>query len=88
MNIIEVKTYEFKTNLSRYIAQLQNGEADKIVVMNRDKPVGEFVLPDTSNKSRNISFGIWDGAANEAHLKAFFDPEFEADIAEEWYQDS
>lgn len=50
MNIIEVKTYDFKTNLSSYIADLNAGKMDKVIVKNRDKIVGEFLPPSTSKK--------------------------------------
>jgi len=85
MNIIEVKTYDFKTNLSSYIAQLNNGEADKIIVKNRDKVVGEFLPPTVQKKKRNLSLGIWEGLRTREEIDAAFDPEFEAEIAADFY---
>lgn len=87
MNIIETKTYDFKTNFSSYVSALKSGKADKIIILNRDEPIGEFKLLEKKKKTPLDAFGIWKGELTDEEIAEAFDPEFEAELASYWNKD-
>jgi antitoxin (DNA-binding transcriptional repressor) of toxin-antitoxin stability system len=87
---IEVTTHEFKTHISSLIRRMQCGEMDRVIVKNRNEPVGVFQLYGTQRPKRKL--GGMEGLINfdmEEWKKA--DKEIEEEIykniEEEWIRE-
>lgn len=73
--IKETTIYDFKTNLSKYIAAGQAGSYEKIIVKNRNVPVGEFTFIGASRKKAVLGSLRMDGYKFDKNLFNFADQE-------------
>jgi prevent-host-death family protein len=75
---MQVTIHEAKTQLSRLIAAVERGE--EVVIARRDKPIVRLVPAIEKRTKRTLGFL----ARVPVKLDGFFDPDFEAKIAEDF----
>jgi prevent-host-death family protein len=81
---MQVTIHEAKTHLSRLIAAVERGE--EVVIARRDKPVVRLVQEQPERPKRSLGFLLAPGQESP-DLSGFFDKDFEAEIARDFYPD-
>ena len=79
---MQVTIHEAKTHLSRLIAAVERGE--EVVIARRDKPVVRLVIEKPVRPKRTLGFLLKPGE-EPPDFGNFFDKEFEAEIAQDFY---
>lgn len=75
---MQVTIHEAKTHLSKLIVAVENGE--EVVIARRDKPVVRLVQ-EPAKQPKRVLGGL---AHLNVNLDRFFDPQLEAEIAEDF----
>ena len=79
---MQVTIHEAKTHLSRLIAAVERGE--EVIISRRDKPVVRLVIEKQEKPKRRLGFLLKSGQP-PPNLDGFFDKDFEAQIAQDFY---